>query len=45
MKLTNCPTCGKPLEETNYGRMFCPNCGIIEEIKEESETKEVSYIN
>ena len=28
-----CPFCGTPLKETNWKRLFCPNCGIIEEDK------------
>jgi uncharacterized Zn finger protein (UPF0148 family) len=41
--MENCPTCGTKLIKTNYGRSWCPNCGIIEEEKE-SEERELSYI-
>lgn len=40
----NCPYCGTKLQETTWGRKFCPNCGIIEESKEISKEKETSYI-
>ena len=33
----NCPYCGTKLKDTNYGRKFCPNCGIIDENTNESE--------
>jgi len=41
--MKNCPYCGTPLQETNWGRWFCPNHGIIEEEKEENG-KEKTYI-
>ncbi len=34
--MDRCYICGTELRETTHGRMFCPNCGIIEE---ESESK------
>ena len=39
-----CPFCGTELKETNYGRLFCPNHGIITIEKEEDKDKEASYI-
>jgi len=41
--MKNCPYCGVPLKETSWGRKFCPNCGIIDETKDE-EDKERGYI-
>jgi len=38
--MENCPYCGTKLKETNLGRWFCPNCGIIEK-EEESESEEI----
>jgi len=29
MRLKNCPYCGTKLKETNFGRYYCPNHGII----------------
>lgn len=41
----NCPYCGTPLKETNYGNLFCPNHGIVsEKIEDEEEEKETNYI-
>ena len=46
MSLKNCPFCGTKLFETTYGRLHCPNHGIIEEPKEpEDKDKTPSYIN
>ena len=43
--MKNCPFCGTKLSETNYGRMYCPNHGIIEEESEsKSEESNSSYI-
>jgi uncharacterized Zn finger protein (UPF0148 family) len=33
----NCPYCGTRLVETNWGRKWCPNCGMVEEEKEENK--------
>lgn len=27
--MNNCEECGVELKETNWGRKFCPNCGIV----------------
>jgi uncharacterized Zn finger protein (UPF0148 family) len=43
--MTNCPFCGTELLETTYGRLHCPNHGIIHIDEEDiDEAKEVSYI-
>lgn len=42
--MKNCPYCGTPLKETNYGRKWCPNCGIIDEENKEKQTELPSYI-
>ncbi len=40
-----CPKCGTPLVSTNYGRKFCPNCGLItSELKSELKDNEVDYV-
>ena len=41
--MDRCYICGTKLIETN-GKKICPNCGIIEENKNESESKEARYI-
>ncbi len=38
---TRCPYCGVELQETNWGRKFCPNDGIILEIDEQEESETV----
>lgn len=35
MSEDNCPYCGTRLIETNWGRRWCPNHGVIEEEKKE----------
>jgi uncharacterized Zn finger protein (UPF0148 family) len=42
--MKNCPFCGTPLKDTTFGNKWCPNCGKIEELKEEDEDKERTYI-
>jgi len=43
--LTNCPYCGTPLKETTYDRLWCPNCGIVQDEKQEEKEKgDISYI-
>lgn len=42
--MRNCPYCGTPIKETNWGRKWCPNCGIIEEEMEIENGKEKGYI-
>jgi len=32
--IERCPICGTELKETNWGRKYCPNHGIIEESEE-----------
>ena len=40
-----CPYCGTPLNKINFGRYFCPNCGIIDEEKEIiKEDRKQTYI-
>jgi len=41
-----CPFCGTELKETNWGRFFCPNHGIISKPDEIEDDKkdETSYI-
>jgi uncharacterized Zn finger protein (UPF0148 family) len=41
--MKNCPFCGTELIMVK-GEKFCPNCGKIEEPKEEDKEKERSYI-
>jgi len=40
-----CPYCGLKLNKTNWGRYFCPNCGIIDtnEDKGSNEDQEEDY--
>ncbi len=40
--MDNCYICGTKIKETNFGRKFCPNCGILDE--EEGEEGTPSYI-
>lgn len=44
--MDNCPYCGTKLQETSWGRKFCPNHGIIEEPSEmgDEEREAPSYI-
>ena len=43
--MENCYTCGTKLQETSWGRKFCCNCGIIEDINETTESDEKpSYV-
>ncbi|MBU0894847.1 MAG: hypothetical protein KKF48_02640 [Nanoarchaeota archaeon] len=45
MKL--CYKCGTLLKKTNWGRLFCPNCGILdinERLPEEENGGDKSYI-
>jgi len=44
--MDNCPYCGTKLIETMRGK-YCPNCGIVEEKKNEEDKKdeeERSYV-
>ena len=41
--MDRCPYCGTTLFETNLGRKYCPNCGIIDE-EEESSYERPSYV-
>ena len=42
--MTNCPYCGTKLDETNWGRFFCPNCGIVGGEEPTSDDDKRSYI-
>lgn len=43
--MKNCPYCGTPLKETNFGNYWCPNHGKIEKQEEEENgDKERSYL-
>jgi uncharacterized Zn finger protein (UPF0148 family) len=42
-KMKNCPYCGCALKETSYGRLWCPNCGIVEDVEADKDDKG-SYI-
>jgi len=42
--MKNCPYCGTELLETNYGRKWCPNHGIIEEENNQDKDKTRRYI-
>ncbi len=42
--MNNCPYCGTKLDETNYGRKHCPNCGIINEEEKSEPSETPSYI-
>ena len=45
MKLKNCPYCGCELKETSLGRLWCSNCGIIDNYEYEEKGEETpSYI-
>ena len=39
MTLEYCPYCGTKLKQTTYNRLWCPNCGIIEEGIESDDSK------
>lgn len=42
-----CVKCGCEIKETNMGRFYCPNCGIIEanqDIEEDHDDKTPIYI-
>jgi len=39
-----CPKCGTKLLETNYGRLHCPNHGIICMEEEKSKEEDPDYI-
>jgi len=41
--MEHCPNCGTELKETNWGRYFCPNCGIIN-MDEEKSDKDPDYV-
>ena len=38
-----CPHCGTKLLKTNWGNLFCPNCGKVDTEKE-SDEREISYV-
>jgi uncharacterized Zn finger protein (UPF0148 family) len=42
----HCSFCGAKLYETNHGRWYCPNCGIVDEgNRDDHESSgDVSYI-
>ncbi len=39
----HCPNCGCPLQRTTWGRLNCPNCGIIEEVEHSEEDSYGGY--
>lgn len=43
-KLIKCPYCGSKLYLTTEKKDYCSNCGLIEDVEEEDEKKERSYI-
>ena len=42
--MINCPYCGTQLQRTSHNRLWCPNCGIVEETTPEDKEGERSYI-
>ncbi|MBU0959377.1 MAG: transposase [Nanoarchaeota archaeon] len=42
--MDNCPYCGTLLKETNLGRKWCPNCGIIEEESSNESEEKPNYV-
>jgi len=44
MTKDRCPRCGTILTETNHGRKWCPNCGIVEEEKLSEENAYTGYL-
>ena len=48
MSLSYCPYCGVRLTEMTFGRMYCPNHGIVEGLEKaigEEDDKYKSYID
>jgi transcription initiation factor TFIIIB Brf1 subunit/transcription initiation factor TFIIB len=44
MRLKICPYCGIKLEIIESDKLWCSNCGIIEEQEEVNENKKRDYI-
>lgn len=44
-RIENCPYCGCKLRETTYGRLWCPNCGKIDEELPKFKKEEEDYVN
>ena len=42
--MENCEYCGTKLKETDHGRKFCPNHGIMEEDEETASGGTPNYI-
>jgi uncharacterized Zn finger protein (UPF0148 family) len=46
--MANCPNCGTKLNETNFARLFCPNCGLVADDsiadKEDKAERDRGYI-
>jgi len=38
--MENCIHCGCKLQETNWGRKNCPNCGMLDENNENQEVED-----